>query len=59
TAESVYSHIVNGARNGAIIVLHYDSPTSQLSTGAVLGAAIDDLRASGYRLTTITELVGQ
>jgi peptidoglycan/xylan/chitin deacetylase (PgdA/CDA1 family) len=59
TAESVYSHITNGARNGAIVVLHYDSPTSQVSTAAVLGAAIDNLRAAGYRLVTITELVGQ
>jgi peptidoglycan/xylan/chitin deacetylase (PgdA/CDA1 family) len=59
TPESVYSHIVNGAANGAIIVLHYDSPTSQLSTAAVLGAAIDNLRSSGYALMTISELVGQ
>lgn len=57
TAESVYSHIVNGATNGAIIVLHYDSPTSRDSTAAVLGAAIDTLRASGYRLVTISELL--
>jgi peptidoglycan-N-acetylglucosamine deacetylase len=59
TAESVYSHIVNGARNGAIVVLHYDSPTSKLSTAAVLAAAIDNLRASGYRLATITDLLTQ
>src|SRR5216684_3671435 len=28
TPESVYSHVMNGATNGAIIVLHYDSPTT-------------------------------
>jgi peptidoglycan/xylan/chitin deacetylase (PgdA/CDA1 family) len=27
TPESVYSHIINGAANGAIIVCHFDSPT--------------------------------
>ena len=57
TPESVYSHIVNGASNGAIIVLHFDSPTTPNTTAQVLSAAIDNLRQSGYRLTTITELL--
>jgi peptidoglycan/xylan/chitin deacetylase (PgdA/CDA1 family) len=57
TPESVYSHVVNGARNGAIIVLHYDSPTSRDTTAEVLPAAIDNLRDAGYRLVTITELL--
>ena len=57
TPESVYSHIVNGAENGAIIVLHFDSPTTVNSTAQVLSAAIDSLRGSGYRLRTITELL--
>jgi peptidoglycan/xylan/chitin deacetylase (PgdA/CDA1 family) len=57
TPESVYSHIVNGAANGAIIVLHFDSPKTQDSTAQVLPAAIDALRAAGYRLVTITELL--
>jgi peptidoglycan/xylan/chitin deacetylase (PgdA/CDA1 family) len=57
TPESVYSHVVNGAQNGAIIVLHFDSPTTTQSTAQVLSAAIDTLRAAGYRLTTITELL--
>jgi peptidoglycan/xylan/chitin deacetylase (PgdA/CDA1 family) len=57
TPESVYSHIVNGAHNGAIVVLHFDSPTSADSTAQVLSAAIDQLRASGYRLVTVTELL--
>jgi len=55
--ESVYSHIVNGASNGAIIVLHYDSPHSALATAEVLPAAIDSLRGAGYHLMTITELL--
>jgi peptidoglycan/xylan/chitin deacetylase (PgdA/CDA1 family) len=57
TPESVYSHIVNGATNGAIIVLHFDSPNTADSTAQVLPAAIDALRGAGYRLTTITELL--
>jgi peptidoglycan/xylan/chitin deacetylase (PgdA/CDA1 family) len=57
SAESVYSHIVNGASNGAIIVLHFDSPRSVESTAQVLAAAIDALRAAGYQLVTITQLL--
>jgi peptidoglycan/xylan/chitin deacetylase (PgdA/CDA1 family) len=57
TPESVYSHIVNGASNGAIIVLHFDSPHTVDSTAQVLPAAIDALRGAGYRLVTITELL--
>src|SRR5437870_7475446 len=36
TPESVYSRVVSGATNGAIIVLHFDSPTTQDSTAQVL-----------------------
>jgi len=57
TPESVYSHVVNGASNGAIVVLHFDSPTTQDSTAQVLPAIIDTLRGTGYRLVTITELL--
>jgi peptidoglycan/xylan/chitin deacetylase (PgdA/CDA1 family) len=57
TVESVYSHVVNGASNGAIIVMHFDSPTSKDTTAQILPAAIDTLRQSGYRLVTITELL--
>jgi peptidoglycan/xylan/chitin deacetylase (PgdA/CDA1 family) len=57
TPESVFSHIVNGAANGAIIVLHFDSPHTLSSTALVLPAAIDTLRANGYQLVTITQLL--
>ncbi len=57
TAESVYSHVINGASNGAIIVCHFDSPTTPETTAQVLPAALDTLRAAGYRLVTITELL--
>src|SRR5579859_3972760 len=57
TPESVYSHVMYGAANGAIIVLHYDSPTTRHSTAEVLPTLIDNLRGAGYRLATITELL--
>lgn len=57
TPESVYSHVLNGAANGAIVVLHYDSPTTRDSTVQVLPAMIDNLRGAGYQLMTITELL--
>jgi peptidoglycan/xylan/chitin deacetylase (PgdA/CDA1 family) len=57
TPEGVYSRVVNGATNGAIIVLHFDSPTTQDSTAQVLPAAMEALRGAGYRLVTITELL--
>ena len=57
TPESVYSHVVNGASNGAIIVLHYDSPRSRDATAQVLEAAIQALRQAGYSLVTITDLL--
>jgi peptidoglycan/xylan/chitin deacetylase (PgdA/CDA1 family) len=57
TVESVYSHVVNGAANGAIVVLHFDSPNTRETTAEVLPAVIDNLRGAGYRLVTITELL--
>jgi peptidoglycan/xylan/chitin deacetylase (PgdA/CDA1 family) len=57
TPESVYSHVMNGAGNGAIVVLHFDSPTTRDSTAQVLPALIDNLRSAGYQLVTITELL--
>jgi peptidoglycan/xylan/chitin deacetylase (PgdA/CDA1 family) len=57
SSESVFSHAFNGARNGAIIVMHYDSPQTEGSTALVLPALIDHLRDAGYRLVTVTELL--
>ena len=57
TPESVYSRVINGATNGAIVVLHFDSPRTTTSTALVLPHLIDDLRAAGYRLVTITQLL--
>lgn len=58
TAESVYQRVIDRTSNGSIVVLHFDSPTSVRSTAVALPAMIDDLRAAGFQLVTVTELVG-
>ncbi len=57
TAEGIYREVMNNASNGAIIVIHFDSPTTTTSTAAALPRMIDDLRAAGFTLVTITELL--
>ena len=57
TAAGVYQRVMDLTTNGAIVVLHFDSPTSTTSTAAVLGQLIDDLRARGFEPVTITELL--
>ena len=47
----------NNTTNGYIVVMHFDSSTTTRSTAAVLPELIDHLRASGYELTTITDLL--
>jgi peptidoglycan/xylan/chitin deacetylase (PgdA/CDA1 family) len=57
TADSVYRRVMDETVNGAIVVLHFDSPTTTTTTAAVLGRLIDDLRARGFELVTVTELL--
>ena len=57
TPELVQRRVLEGAENGAIIVLHFESPRTRTSTAVVLPTLIDQLRAGGYRLVTISELV--
>lgn len=57
TPESVQSRVLENAANGAIIVLHFESPRTRVSTAVVLPNIIDALRASGYRLVTTSELI--
>jgi peptidoglycan/xylan/chitin deacetylase (PgdA/CDA1 family) len=57
TAEGVYERVMSQTTNGAIVVLHFDSPTTTTSTAAVLGRLIDDLRARGFVPGTITQLL--
>lgn len=57
TAAGVQRRVLDNAGNGAIIVLHFESPRTRTSTAAVLPTLIDTLRERGFRLVTITELV--
>ena len=53
TAEKVYSSAIEGACNGAIVVMHVGA----WETADTLPDIIDDLRARGYRLVTLSELL--
>jgi peptidoglycan/xylan/chitin deacetylase (PgdA/CDA1 family) len=53
TAEEVYSLAVGRACNGAIVVMHVGA----WETADMLPAIIDELRAQGYRLVTLSELL--
>ena len=57
TADGVRRRVLDSASNGAIIVMHFESPRTRASTAVVLPDIIDTLRDRGYRLVTITELV--
>ena len=57
TAAGVRRRVLDGAVNGAIIVMHTDSPRTADTIAPILGDLIDELRARGLRLVTITELV--
>jgi len=57
TADSVYNRVTERTVNGAIVVLHFDSPTTIRSTAAALPRLIDDLRNKGFTLVTVTELL--
>ncbi|MBM2812431.1 MAG: polysaccharide deacetylase [Chloroflexi bacterium] len=57
TADRVQSRVLDNAVNGAIIVMHFDSPRTRTSTAAILPTVIDTLRDRGYRLVTVSELI--
>lgn len=53
TAQQIYDYAVDGACNGAIVVMHVGAQ----ETADALPAIIDELRARGYRLVTLSELL--
>jgi peptidoglycan/xylan/chitin deacetylase (PgdA/CDA1 family) len=57
SAEGVSRRVLDNVVNGAIVVLHFDSPRTRASTAVVLPDLIDTLRARGYRLVTVSELI--
>jgi peptidoglycan-N-acetylglucosamine deacetylase len=56
TAESIYSNVVNGAYDGAIIELHLDAQRSVDGTAVALPWIIEDLSAQGYSFVTIPQI---
>lgn len=57
TAGGVTARVLSNAVNGAIIVMHFDSPRTADTVASALPAIIEGLRVQGLRLVTITELV--
>jgi peptidoglycan/xylan/chitin deacetylase (PgdA/CDA1 family) len=53
TTEKVYNYAIEGACNGAIVVMHVGAQ----ETADALPAIIDELRARGYRLVTLSQLL--
>lgn len=57
TAEAVYSRVMGGVEDGAIIELHLDGPATDASTAQALPWIIADLEAQGYTLVTVPEII--
>lgn len=57
TADSVYNRVMERTGNGAIVLMHFDSPTTVRSTAVALPRLIDDLRGAGFNLVNITDLL--
>jgi peptidoglycan/xylan/chitin deacetylase (PgdA/CDA1 family) len=56
TAAGVTGRVLGGVRNGAIVVMHFESPRTADTIAAAVPAVLDDLRARGFELVTISEL---
>jgi len=56
TAASVYANVMDNVYDGAIVELHFDSPTTTSSTAGALPWIIEDLSARGYRLVTVPDM---
>ena len=58
SAESIYSAVVNGAFDGAIVELHLDAPGSVDATATALPWIIEELAAQGYYFVTVPAIAG-
>lgn len=57
TAEEVYSRVMDPIFDGAIVELHLDGPATDVSTAVALPWIIADLKARGYTLVTVPEIL--
>lgn len=56
TADSIYSQVVGGAFDGAIVEMHLDAQQSVAGTAVALPWILDDLMGQGYRFVSIPEI---
>jgi peptidoglycan-N-acetylglucosamine deacetylase len=56
--QAIYQNVISNAQPGAIIIQH-DGGGDRSQTLAALPREIDTLRAEGYELVTVTQLLGQ
>ena len=56
-ADTIYARIVNGARDGAIILCH-DGGGPRSQTISAVSRAVPALQTRGYELVTVSELLG-
>lgn len=56
TADSIYSNVVGGAFDGAIVELHLDAQRSIDGTAVALPWILDDLGAQGYSFVTVSQI---
>jgi hypothetical protein len=57
TAAGVTGRVLGGAQNGAIVVMHLESPRTADTIAPAIPAILDGLRARGFELVTVSELV--
>lgn len=54
--EPIVRTVLNGAGNGSIVVLHMNGANTSPRTADAVGPIVDQLRAMGYELTTVSDL---
>ncbi|MGB3328493.1 MAG: SH3 domain-containing protein [Thermomicrobiales bacterium] len=57
TEQYVYARVMNGIYPGAVVEFHLDGPATATSTARALPRIIDALRAQGYDLSTVPDLM--
>ena len=57
-AGAIYNRVVGGAHPGAIVVMH-DGGGNRAQTLAALPHIVSTLTARGYKLVTVTRLLGE
>jgi peptidoglycan/xylan/chitin deacetylase (PgdA/CDA1 family) len=56
TPDSIYSQVMGGIHDGAIVELHLDAQRSIDGTAVALPWIIEDLTAQGYRFVTVADI---